>query len=181
MTNPSPALNEALAAVQPGRIGVMRWVLCAQAAELDAALTLCRLIEGRGVACQLHVDLGEEGRDGLAGPIAFVDGSMHVHGILSRVRPLSQILKRTLDIVGALFGLLILALVLLVVGSRIKADGGPLFFGHRRVGRHGRPFRCLKLRSMGVDADEILAEFLASDPDAESAWEQDFKLKEDPG
>jgi lipopolysaccharide/colanic/teichoic acid biosynthesis glycosyltransferase len=35
-------------------------------------------------------------------------------------------------------------------------SGRPIFFGHRRVGRGGRPFRCWKLRTMEVDAEEAL-------------------------
>lgn len=55
--------------------------------------------------------------------------------------------------------------VLLVLGSPLLAlgavtvwmrSGRPLFFGHARVGQDGRPFRCLKLRTMEIGAEERL-------------------------
>jgi exopolysaccharide production protein ExoY len=59
-------------------------------------------------------------------------------------------------------------------------DGGPVVFAHRRIGRDGRHFRCLKFRSMAVDAEERLAELLARDPQARDEWERDHKLRNDP-
>lgn len=65
--------------------------------------------------------------------------------------------RRVLDVIGA--GLLLVAsLPVLVSGVAVVALGGgrPLFFGHRRLGLGGRPFRCWKLRTMSVDAEEEL-------------------------
>lgn len=59
-------------------------------------------------------------------------------------------------------------------------DGGPGFFGHRRIGRNGEVFRCWKIRTMVVDAEARLAEHLASDPEAAAEWERDHKLRDDP-
>ena len=65
--------------------------------------------------------------------------------------------RRVLDVMAA--ALLLLALSpLLVMGVIIVAatGGRPIFFGHRRLGRNGRPFRCWKLRTMTVDAERQL-------------------------
>lgn len=59
-------------------------------------------------------------------------------------------------------------------------DRGPILFGHPRIGRNGRTFKCLKFRSMAVDAQERLQELLAADPLARAEWERDHKLKNDP-
>ena len=59
-------------------------------------------------------------------------------------------------------------------------DGGPVLFGHYRVGRHGKLFRCWKFRTMARDADERLERLLASDPIARGEWEQWRKLSSDP-
>jgi len=59
-------------------------------------------------------------------------------------------------------------------------DGGPVLFGHTRVGRDGRLFRCLKFRTMAVDAEERLAAYLACDPQARREWRLDQKLRDDP-
>ncbi len=61
-------------------------------------------------------------------------------------------LKRAFDIVGATVGLAVLAPLLLIVALLIKIDSpGPVFFRQVRVGRHGRPFRIFKFRTMWAD------------------------------
>ena len=60
------------------------------------------------------------------------------------------------------------------------SDWGPVFYGHRRITVFGKEFRCLKFRTMRVDADQKLAEILENDPEACREWVQTFKLKKDP-
>ncbi|MBK6470870.1 MAG: sugar transferase [Betaproteobacteria bacterium] len=61
-------------------------------------------------------------------------------------------LKRTFDIIGAVVALAVLAPLLLAVAVLIKLDSpGAVFFRQVRVGRHGRPFRIFKFRTMVVD------------------------------
>lgn len=71
---------------------------------------------------------------------------------------------------------LLLAIALLVW----CCDGGPVFFGHYRVGRHGVLFRCWKFRTMARDADASLSQLLATDPVARGEWEEQRKLTTDP-
>ncbi|WP_233518827.1 sugar transferase [Paraburkholderia xenovorans] len=87
--------------------------------------------------------------------------------------------KRALDIFGASFLLLVLLPIFLVLACIVKRDGGAAFFGHPRVGKGGRSFRCLKFRSMVPKADVVLAELLATDASAREEWNRDFKLKND--
>ena len=66
----------------------------------------------------------------------------------------SRAMKRAVDIVGAAFGLLVVAPVAIVAAAAIKIDTpGPIFFKQRRVGRDGRTFQMIKFRSM-VDGAE---------------------------
>jgi lipopolysaccharide/colanic/teichoic acid biosynthesis glycosyltransferase len=66
---------------------------------------------------------------------------------------LTMAVKRTLDVVVSVLGLLILSPVFAVVAAIIKLDSpGPVFFRQTRVGRGGRPFRIYKFRSMVADA-----------------------------
>jgi exopolysaccharide production protein ExoY len=88
---------------------------------------------------------------------------------------------RALDLTIAL-GVLIFTLPLLIVVALLvrMQDGGRAVFAHERIGRNGRMFKCLKFRSMVLDADRRLAELLASDPYARAEWDRDHKLKCDP-
>ncbi|MBV9829455.1 MAG: sugar transferase [Alphaproteobacteria bacterium] len=88
--------------------------------------------------------------------------------------------KRLFDVVFALLLILLFAPLAALVALLVSLDGGPILFGHVRVGANGRPFRCWKFRSMCVDADERLREMLASDPLAREEWARDHKLRKDP-
>lgn len=66
-------------------------------------------------------------------------------------------MKRPLDVVAATVLLVIAAPLLVVAGAAVLIlCGRPVLFGHRRIGRRGVPFRCWKLRTMQVDAEEVL-------------------------
>ena len=95
-------------------------------------------------------------------------------------KALFPIAKRALDIIGAGVGLLLLAPFFLIVALMVRADGGPAFFAHQRVGRGGKLFGCLKFRSMVIDSQARLETLLASDPTARAEWEATRKLKNDP-
>ena len=68
---------------------------------------------------------------------------------------LSAALKRLIDLIGSMFGLLLLALLipLVTLGNRLWSPG-PLFFRQQRVGVGGRPFVVIKFRSMVPDAEK---------------------------
>jgi len=90
-------------------------------------------------------------------------------------------LCRAFDIVIALAAIVFTAPLLIMIALGVKLhDGGPVLFGHERLGLGGRAFKCMKFRSMVVDADVRLAALLASDPQARADWARDFKLKRDP-
>ena len=65
-------------------------------------------------------------------------------------------MKRTIDVVGSLFGLIILAIPMLIVALIIKITSpGPLIFKQERIGLHNKAFQMYKFRSMRVqDASE---------------------------
>jgi len=97
-----------------------------------------------------------------------------------RRTPTSQgrlILKRLLDLVGAIVGLILLSPLLLTTAIIIKVtDPGPIFFSQVRSGRNGRRFRMHKFRSMVINAEKLKKEL-------EKLNEMDgpvFKIKHDP-
>ena len=63
---------------------------------------------------------------------------------------------------------------------RRALDGGPVLYSHTRIGVRGRPFGCLKFRSMVPDSDEVLRRLLNSDPAAAAEWADTQKLRRDP-
>jgi exopolysaccharide biosynthesis polyprenyl glycosylphosphotransferase len=74
-------------------------------------------------------------------------------------RPLDRIelavLKRALDVVGGLVGLLLFApLIALFAAIVYRESPGPVFYRQTRTGRGGQPFQMIKIRSMGLDADK---------------------------
>jgi putative colanic acid biosysnthesis UDP-glucose lipid carrier transferase len=88
--------------------------------------------------------------------------------------------KRYFDIIFASFAILISFPLSLLIALLIKLeDGGPIFYGHKRITVAGKEFKCWKFRTMAVDADKKLKDILANNPDAREEWEKTFKLKED--
>jgi undecaprenyl-phosphate galactose phosphotransferase len=93
---------------------------------------------------------------------------------------LDRIAKTAMDRGGALCLLLLASPVFIVLSLLIRRDGGPVFFGHKRLGKNGQIFKCWKFRSMVPNAQDVLKDLLARDPAAKEEWERDFKLKNDP-
>lgn len=101
-----------------------------------------------------------------------------------RVRPADHhddTVIRAMDMTIVFLALLFLfPLMVLIALAVFLQDGGPVLFSHRRIGRGGRPFYCLKFRSMAVGAEARLASLLASSPRARAEWARDHKLRIDP-
>ncbi|MBX7077667.1 MAG: sugar transferase [Nannocystaceae bacterium] len=94
--------------------------------------------------------------------------------------PTSQgrlLVKRMLDITGALIGLTLAAPVMIGTAIAIKLTSkGPVFFRQVRAGRHGRKFTMLKFRSMVVDAEALRAKLAHLNEMTGPV----FKIKKDP-
>jgi len=89
-------------------------------------------------------------------------------------------IKRIFDVVLATLLLILLSPLFIILSYLIRRDGGMAFYGHVRVGHKGKPFKCLKFRSMRSDADKVLKELLDNDPVSRAEWDKDFKLRNDP-
>ena len=93
---------------------------------------------------------------------------------------LQRFVKRAFDIAVSGSLLLLASPVMLIVALLVKRDGGPVLFGHARIGKNGTIFNCLKFRSMLHNSQAILERHLAANPEAQAEWEADHKLKHDP-
>jgi len=89
--------------------------------------------------------------------------------------------KRVFDIIAGT-ALLICALpaMFFIAVILFSTDRGPVFFAHERIGHRGKPFRCLKFRSMVTNSQEALARHLEMFPQARLEWEANQKLRNDP-
>jgi len=88
--------------------------------------------------------------------------------------------KRVFDLALCLAAAPVAAPLVAALSVAVRLEGGPVFYGQRRLGRGGREFTCWKLRTMVCDADERLALHLAADPRARAEWEATQKLRNDP-
>ncbi len=95
--------------------------------------------------------------------------------------PIGSTFKRFFDITAALAGLTVISPLFLMLILLVKfSDGGKVFYGHRRIGRSGRVFHCLKFRTMVEDGDAVLAAYLARNPQEREEWLATRKLQNDP-
>ncbi|UCZ52955.1 sugar transferase [Bacillus shivajii] len=72
------------------------------------------------------------------------------------MRTLNLFLKRTIDILGSLIGVIIISPILIIIALSIKLTSkGPVFFKQKRIGKNGTVFKILKFRTMVVNAEQI--------------------------
>ena len=102
-------------------------------------------------------------------PLIYVDEPQFTGG--------RRVVKRAVDLVGSIFGLVILSPILLVAAIVVAlTSSGPVLFKQARIGRSGDEFFCWKFRSMYEDAPQRLAS-VASSNEADGLL---FKIKDDP-
>lgn len=97
-------------------------------------------------------------------------------------RRLYKFIKRIIDVIGAIVGILILIplTICLAIAKVILKDKGPLMYTQNRIGKDGKIFKMYKFRSMVVGADEILEKYLAENKEAREEYSINKKLKDDP-
>jgi len=86
-------------------------------------------------------------------------------------------LKRTIDIICSLMGLIILSPLLIIISMLIKIESkGPVFFCQERIGINKKTFRMYKFRSMVANAEELKKKLVSKNEMSGPM----FKMKEDP-
>jgi len=88
--------------------------------------------------------------------------------------------KRIFDIFVSFIAIIVILPITLPIFLLIIRDGGAPLFSHNRIGRGGVVFPCLKFRTMVLNADEVLREFLANNPKSALEWQETQKLQNDP-
>jgi len=97
-------------------------------------------------------------------------------------RVMNRMIKRFIDILGGIMGIMILIPLTIMIGiaNLIIKDKGSLFYVQDRIGKNGKIFKMYKFRSMVVDADEKLQQYLEENEEARKEYAQYKKLKNDP-
>ena len=110
-----------------------------------------------------------------------VVSGLQAKGRYGRQRIHDRAMKRLFDLSVATAVLFLLLPLFAFVALAVWAvDRGSPFYSHRRLGRDGKTFGCLKFRSMRMNGDEILVQYLSENPTAQAEWAQSRKLKKDP-
>lgn len=148
--------------------------------EVDAVQPVVTALNGAHLPYSVILPFAGFARNGL--DIKRVVGADMV---MAEMRPIrervgARIFKRVFDLVLTVVALVLLSPFLLVIFGALALEKGPVFFAQSRVGRGGTRFSCLKFRTMRPDAQERLADVLASDPAAREEWAKFQKLTHDP-
>ncbi len=94
------------------------------------------------------------------------------------VNHIQLLIKRIIDIIGSILGLIFTGFISLFLIPAVKIDSpGPVFFKQKRVGLNGRNFILYKFRSMTVDAEYRKKELMQKN---EILGDYMFKIKDDP-
>lgn len=112
----------------------------------------------------VHINLAMEiGRGIMNNQIVQNIGGFTVMTASIKTATISQMLiKRSMDIVGGMIGLIFVAIFFMVLAPIIYIQSpGPIFFSQERVGRNGRRFKMYKFRSMYMDAEERKKELMS--------------------
>ena len=99
-------------------------------------------------------------------------------GERNKNRRFYHLVKRMIDVVLSLFGLVLISPFVVIIAILIKIDSkGPVFFKHHRIGKNGKPFSMYKFRTMKDGAEAMINDFT---PEQLEEWSENFKLKDDP-
>lgn len=101
-----------------------------------------------------------------------------VKEINKKANPIYLFFKRIIDIVASFLGLVVLSWLFLIIGIIIKCTSkGPVFYGHKRVGKNGKIIKIWKFRSMVIDSSNFEKYFT---PEQMEEYKQNYKVKDDP-
>ena len=87
-------------------------------------------------------------------------------------------IKRLIDIIGSLIGIILLSPIYIIIAILIKFDSpGKVVFGHTRKGKGGKDIKVYKFRTMYSNANEIFESFTS---EQKEEYYKNFKLDNDP-
>ena len=113
------------------------------------------------MAVPVHYHVPGMSEDGSKMFVEKIGANTVLTSAINYATPVQAMMKRIIDIIGGLIGSIFAILIILIIGPIIKIQSpGPILFKQERIGRNGKKFRMLKIRSMRIDADEIKKELM---------------------
>jgi Undecaprenyl-phosphate galactose phosphotransferase WbaP len=110
-----------------------------------------------------------------------IGGSLAVEVRRDLLLPLPRLAKRLMDLLIVCLILPAVGFTIVLLGILVRLESpGPVFYGHRRIGRDHSSFCAWKLRTMQVNGDQLLQKALAEDGALREEWLRDRKLRRDP-
>lgn len=107
-----------------------------------------------------------------------ISGALLLNIRRNLAKPWNIAIKRIFDLIANTIAIVVTLPLFFIISLAIKVDSkGPVFYVEERLGKDKRNFRCYKFRSMFINGDEILKEFLKGNPSAKEEWEKFRKLK----
>ena len=99
-----------------------------------------------------------------------------------KTKPIYRVVKRIIDIIGAITGCIILipVAISIYIAKKINKEEGTLFYKQLRYGKNGKQFKLYKFRTMCIGADKILEEYLSQDKEIRKEFEIKQKIEHDP-
>ena len=135
---------------------VREWV---DSVYIDAPLNDDRIIKLMDdctiMAVPTHFHVPNMSRNGIKRFSEKMGGTTVLTTSINYATPIQILLKRLFDIVAGLIGSLLALLIIVIIGPIIKIQSpGPILFSQERIGKNGKHFKILKIRSMHVNAEE---------------------------
>lgn len=123
-----------------------------------------------------------DGQINFASKINDFDGLLMISTSSGKIRPIERALKRVMDILGSIPGILILIplTAYVAISNRKSGDKDPIFFVQERIGKDGKLFKMYKYRSMVPGAEKVLEELMKTDEDIRNEYKENKKLRNDP-
>ena len=158
---------------------VREWI---DSVYIDAPLTDAKLIHLMDDCTQMgvptHYHVPNMSRDGVKRFSEKVGGTTVLTTSINYATPIQALMKRCFDILAGLVGSLVALLVIAIVGPIIKKQSpGPILFAQERIGKNGKRFKMLKIRSMYMDAEERKKDLMSQNRVKDGMM---FKLDFDP-
>lgn len=130
------------------------------------------------MAIPVHIHDAWMNRTGMKQYMEKFAGTQVLTRTINTMTPAQVVVKRLVDILGGLVGSLAALIIIVIVGPKIKkASPGPILFKQERIGRNGRRFKIIKLRSMYINADAQKEKYMAQNRVKDGMM---FKMDFDP-